>query len=93
MSLSRLAILTFLRLRKDLEACTPPDFLWLCFLNTSRPLSCEGSDRTLLCRPVKGAYLYLLATKPAISFGRLDVLGAWPWWIDSEGLVAHLCSR
>ena len=22
-----------------------------------------------------------------------DVLGAWPWWIDSEGLVASLYSR
>lgn len=46
MSLSRLGILTFSRLRNALEACAPPDFLWLCFLNTSKPLSCEGSDRT-----------------------------------------------
>lgn len=49
----------------------------------------KGQIGQLLCRPVKGAYLYLLATKPAISFGPLDVLGVWPWWMGSEGLVAY----
>lgn len=31
------------------------------------------------CRPVSGAYLGLFASKPAVSFGRLERFDGWPW--------------
>lgn len=49
----------------------------------------SGLFVALFSEYLEAAFLYLLATKPAISFGPLDVLGVWPWWMGSEGLVAY----
>jgi hypothetical protein len=35
------------------------------------------SDRC--CRLVKGVYLCFVALQAAVCFGRLDILGGWPW--------------